>query len=166
MEALTLFKKTMKADVQENVSVKVCMHVRGVARTDGRVLREASALVQVGCAVTIVDIEHDLSRPAEEDMDGIHLIHLFKPHWLIPPHSTARRFIRLLGKLISTTVKLLQVSADVYHAHDDNTLLPCYIAARWRRKPLVFDAHEMPLSWLESMAWRPVRALLIRSFTH
>jgi glycosyltransferase involved in cell wall biosynthesis len=166
MEALTLFKKTMKADTQENVSVKVCMHVRGVARTDGRVLREASALVEAGCAVTIVDIEHDLSRPAEEDMDGVRLVHLLKPHWFIPPHSTARRFIRSLGKLISTTVKLLQVSADVYHAHDDNTLLPCYIAARWRRKPLVFDAHEMPLSWLESMAWRPLRALLMCFFTH
>jgi len=166
METLTLFKKTIKAHTQENISVKVCMHVRGVARTDGRVLREASALVKAGCAVTIVDIEYDLSRPAEEDIDDIHLVHLFKPHWLSPSHSTAHHLIRSLDKLINTTVKLLQVSADVYHAHDDNALLPCYIAARWCRKPLVFDAHEVPLSWLESIAWKPLRALLVCFFAH
>jgi glycosyltransferase involved in cell wall biosynthesis len=39
----------------------------------------------------------------------------------------------------------LQIPADIYHAHEVSGLLPCYIAARLRRKPIIFDAHEMPL---------------------
>ncbi len=34
--------------------VKICMHVRGVARTDVRVMREATVLAEAGFVVSIV----------------------------------------------------------------------------------------------------------------
>ncbi|GCE20953.1 hypothetical protein KDK_47530 [Dictyobacter kobayashii] len=44
-----------------------------------------------------------------------------------------------------STFLLLRTPADIYHAHDVSGLPACYIAACLRRKPLVFESHEMPL---------------------
>jgi len=60
---------------------------------------------------------------------------------------------------------MLQMSADIYHAHDENALLPCYIAALVHRKPLVFDAHELPLRGLGYPRWLGLRTLLTLLFT-
>jgi glycosyltransferase involved in cell wall biosynthesis len=46
---------------------------------------------------------------------------------------------------VRTTLRLLQNGADIYHGHEVSGLLPCYIAGFLRRKPVIFDAHEMPL---------------------
>jgi glycosyltransferase involved in cell wall biosynthesis len=53
--------------------------------------------------------------------------------------------IRVTKLFVRTTLRLLQSGADVYHGHEVSGLLPCYIAASLRRKPVIFDAHEMPL---------------------
>jgi len=37
----------------------------------------------------------------------------------------------------------LRVKADLYHAHDLNTLLMAYAASRLRRTPLIYDSHEV-----------------------
>jgi len=131
--------------------VKVCMHVRGVARTDVRVMREATALKEAGFVVSILDIECESSRPVKEDIGGIHVKHMLKPDWLLPTRFKPFRFVKTMQKLIGSTLGLIMTQADIYHAHDVNALTPCYIAARLRRKPLVFDAHEMPLYELEGM---------------
>ncbi len=55
------------------------MHVVGVARTDQRVLREATALRDAGFDVTIVDVEPDPNRPRQEDFQGLHLRHIIMP---------------------------------------------------------------------------------------
>lgn len=140
------------------------MHVRGVVRTDPRVLREASALGMSGLGVTIVDVEDDLTRCAEEEIDGIHLKHLLKPRW----HEEKRgmmRFVRSAEKLFLSLLSVLRVPADIYHAHDINALPPCFIAALIKRKPLVFDAHELPLSYYYDAKWfrlcRPLLTLML-----
>src|SRR5205085_48839 len=74
------------------------------------------------------------------------------------------RLIRSTQKLVYITLQLIRIPADVYHAHDDNALAPCYIAARWHHKPLIFDAHEFPLIEMKEQHWWSV--LLTRLFTH
>ncbi len=130
-------------------SVKVCMYVCGVVRTDIRVLREARTLSAAGYAVSVVDVESDLDCPVEEDISGIHVRHIIEPHWLIPVHFKLLRLIRTLQKMLCGTFVLMHMPADIYHAHDVSALPACYIAARWHHKPLVFDAHELPLHGLE-----------------
>lgn len=140
--------------------INVCMHVRGVARTDNRVLREATALSEEGYAVSIVDVEDDPHRPVTEDISGIHVRHIIKPHWLVPVHFKPWRLVRTVQKFLSSVFVLMQMPSDIYHAHDVNTLPVCYVAARCRRKPLIFDAHELPLHGLEERKnW--FRAILI-----
>ncbi len=44
-------------------SRKVCMHVLGPVRNDMRVIRSATALIEAGYAVSIVDIEEEGNQP-------------------------------------------------------------------------------------------------------
>ena len=154
---------TNEADIMHS-DVKICMHVRGVARTDVRVMREAIALAEAGFSVSIIDIENDPTRPAEEDLGEIHVKHMLRPDWFIPPRFKPWRIIKTMQKLLTTTLSLIRTPADIYHAHDINALLPCYIAAQLHRKLLVFDAHEMPLHELEDIRWRWACALITQLF--
>ncbi len=144
--------------------LKICMHVRGVARTDVRVMREATALVEAGLDVCIVDIETDTRRAKNERIKDVHFKHIIKPEWLIAERSKIRRFIKTVQKLITTTICLYNVSAAIYYAHDINALLPCYIASLLHRKRLVFDAHEMPLYELERARNHRLNRLIIQFY--
>src|SRR6266704_5214145 len=55
----------------------VCMHIRGSARSDARVMREATALVEAGFRVCIVDVEQKSERPNEEYIAGVKIKHLY-----------------------------------------------------------------------------------------
>ena len=134
------------ASSTQQSAVKVCMHVLGTARTDVRVMREATALARAGMEVSIVDIENERTRPREEEFNGIHLKHLVMPGWFIPARFKPWFLVKLVWIIIHGTLGLLRTPADIYHAHDDTALPACYIAARLRHKPLVFDAHELPLT--------------------
>lgn len=129
-------------------SLRVCMHVRGSLRTDARVRREAKALVEEGFSVTVVDVEQGRVAAFTEDIDGIHVRHLAKPGWFVRT-PMPWRLIRSAEKFLVCALALLKESADIYHAHDVNALSVCYFVARLRRKPLIFDAHEMPLYELD-----------------
>jgi O-antigen/teichoic acid export membrane protein/glycosyltransferase involved in cell wall biosynthesis len=137
---------------------QIVMHIRGIVRNDMRVLREATALVQAGFNVSIVDIERAYTCPEKEDRSGIHIHHLFhKPSFIHTPFK-----IRLLFYSI---YQLLTMSADAYHAHDLSALPACYIAALLRNKALIFDAHELPMSNM-SAHWRRFRLLLTCLLVH
>ena len=68
-----------RGDPKWGVKPHVCMHVLGTARTDPRVMREATALVQAGYRVSVVDAEPDQSRPRKEIIEGVQLRHLVMP---------------------------------------------------------------------------------------
>src|SRR5690242_19540361 len=117
------------------------MLVLSPARTDSRVMREASALVGAGYQVSIVDVEQT-PRAREETVGGVRLHHVF-----VTPRS-ARNFnpVRSLPwlmfkitRILRTGWMIVRMSADAYHAHDITALPACYLAARVRGKPLIFD---------------------------
>ncbi|MBJ7600957.1 MAG: hypothetical protein DLM67_14935 [Candidatus Nephthysia bennettiae] len=127
---------------------RVCMLVLGTARTDARVMREAAALAGAGSAVTVVDIEHDARRTVDEDLNGVRLKHVMMSRRHIAHYEPTHPIQWLLFKalrMLLTVRAVVWTPADVYHAHDVTALPPCYVAARLRRKPLVYDAHELPL---------------------
>ena len=134
-----------RSDAQK---LRVCMYIRGVARLDPRVTRAASALLTAGFTVYVLDIENENTRPQIENIDGMCVKHMHKPDWLIPQPFPVR-LLRSIEKFLYSIFYLWSIPADIYHAHNDNALLSCFIVALLHRKPLIFEAHEMPLYALE-----------------
>lgn len=147
-------------------SVKVCMHVLGRASTDVRVMREATALMEAGFAVSIVDIEGEGVPPVEEDIGGISIKHMIVPSSFMTTRFMRWAFIKSVQIFMRGTLGLIQIPADIYHAHDMTALPACYIAALWHGKPLIFDAHELPLSELAGPRRRWLRLLLTLPLSH
>ena len=135
------------------------MHVWGTARTDRRVMREATALVEAGFAVTIVDVEREPTHPYAEDIRGVHLKHIVWPKWFVSTRFKPWFLVKAVRMLIYGTLHVVQTPADIYHAHDENALPACYFAARLRHKPLIFDAHELPFSEAHLTRWRRLHAI-------
>ena len=126
--------------------VRVCMHVMGAARNDGRVMRSATALVAQGYSVTIVDIESASVATKREVIRGVNMKHVVTPPWLNSRVFRVVPLIKAMHKVLLSALRLIQTPADIYHAHDTLALFNCYIAARVHRKPFIFDAHELPFS--------------------
>jgi O-antigen/teichoic acid export membrane protein/glycosyltransferase involved in cell wall biosynthesis len=157
----------MKKVISQSPSpMKVCMHVLGVGRTDVRVMREATALVEAGFEVSIVDIEDEGTRPVEEELSGVHFKHILQPGSFNSTRFKSRAFVKAAQVFLRGLLYLLQMPADVYHAHDITALPACYVAARLRHKPLVFDAHELPLKELAGPHRRWLRLLLTPPLSH
>ncbi len=57
---------TARETTKASSRIEVCMHVLGTAATDPRVLREATALVEAGYTVSIVDIEEKENHQSEQ----------------------------------------------------------------------------------------------------
>lgn len=145
-----------------NSSRRVCMHVLGEARTDGRVMREAKALAEAGFSVSIVDIESDCARPLTETIEGVHLKHIMMPAWFVPTRFKPWFLLKMMRMFIRSAISVLQTPTDIYHAHEEMALPACYIAARLRKKPVIFDAHELPLSEQHITRWRRLCSLSSR----
>jgi glycosyltransferase involved in cell wall biosynthesis len=140
--------------------ITVCMlFLETVARNESRVMRDATTLVEAGYAVTIVDIEKDLTRPAEEDFRGVHFKHIFMRSWYTPTRFKPWYLVKLAWAFIRSTIRLLQTPADIYHVHNERALPACYIAARLCHKPLIFDVPELTLSDPRYARWRRLSVL-------
>jgi glycosyltransferase involved in cell wall biosynthesis len=165
MKTLThpsIIKETMNM----SFPLKVTMHVLGAARTDVRVMREATALAAAGGAVSIIDVESGGNLPVEEELEGISLKHIIMADSFSATRFTRWPLLRALQLLIRSVLRLVQIPTDIYHAHDVSALPACYVAARLRRKPLIFDAHELPLPEEITIRWRWVQMLVAWMLHH
>jgi len=137
------------------------MHVLGTARTDARVMREATALAKEGYSVSIVDVESDRTHPVEEEIRGIRVKHIMMPSWFVSTRFKPWFLAKATWMLICGILRLIRTPADIYHAHDEQALPACYIVARLRHKLLIFDAHEFPFSEKSVTRWRRLHALAV-----
>ena len=126
--------------------VKVCMHVVGVAHTEVRVVRAARALADAGMSVSIVDVEGGLARMVGEAMPGVSVRHVRMPDAFGFSRLKQRTFTRAVRLFVGSVRMLMRTQAEVYHAHNVAAFPACYVAARLRGKPLIFEAHELPLA--------------------
>ncbi len=161
--------KATKETTTRPSPIKVCMHVLASARTDVRVMREATALKEQGFAVYIVDTEDNHHQPVEEEIGGISISHIILRNSLFSEKLNQWVLHKVVEVFLRSVLRLIRTPADIYHAHDVPALFQCAIAALLHRKPLVFDAHELPLTGSSSgllaivkrlAAWLLARILL------
>ena len=111
---------------------RVILSVTNDLVTDQRVHRSCSALSEAGFRVTLVGRRLPGSAPLQRPYHTRRLSLLFRKKALFYAEYNLRLFLHLLF-----------APADLFYANDTDTLLANYLAARLRRKPLFFDAHEM-----------------------
>lgn len=147
----------------------ICMVVKNQLWNDARVKKEALALAGAGHTVTIIS-SPEPGAPERETWNGIRIVRLPKSGKLkaavrraLDSAELKRGFLgrtrvnplkQSLGNLFHSILyqrrllrEALATKADVFHAHDLDTLAVCAAASVLRRAKLVYDSHEL---WLES----------------
>lgn len=135
---------------------KISMFVWNNFVNDARVLREATALREAGYEVTINAKKERTERAlksAEQISDHIYVNRLFK---LELPQNIQKKFkSKIVNKHLPNALLMLKMmmlgrrqNADIYHAHDLNTLIQGVWCAKFRLKPkpLIYDSHEVQTS--------------------
>lgn len=158
------------------------MLLRNTFTRDARVLREARSLAGAGHEVTVVALRAG-DLPEREERDGFVVLRPVRAGALAGPTiartvSAAPRLQlprpktlvwirdRLFASRLTNAAKAIE--ADVYHAHDLNTLEPAVAAARVHEARVVYDAHELwpDLTGFrrgERARWRRLERRLIHS---
>jgi len=114
------------------------MSVLNKFKHDTRVIKETRSLVNAGHNITVYAL-NDGQLPNYEERDGFRVKRINQRvlHWRLRPPGLV-----YVETVLKMSHRLIQEKADVYHAHDAKALPACYLAAKVRRVPLVYDAHE------------------------
>lgn len=136
---------------------RVCMAVDTVATKNVHVMRAATALANAGIDVTIVDVEQRTDAPRQEVVDGITLCHIIMPSWYISTHFKPWFLVKYAVLFMRCVLRLACLPTEVYHAQDQQMLPVCWLASLIRRKSLVYDAYEIPLTSPVAFKWRRLR---------
>jgi glycosyltransferase involved in cell wall biosynthesis len=159
--------------------MRICMLLRNPFTRDARVLREARTLARAGHTVTVIAVRAAGLR-AREERDGFTIIRAVPGRPLAGPtiagaggsrmRSLPRPSLAVLARDLLFARAFhraaMATPADVYHAHDLNTLEPAARAARATGARLVYDAHELypdltGLTTRESARWKRLEQRLI-----
>ncbi len=126
--------------------VRICMHVLASLDNDVRVEREASTLVEHGYEVTVVDLARRGGQASLVVHKDIRVKHLPTSRSFQENRFRQNFLWSAAITLLRGVFYLVRIPTDIYHAHDLSALPATYLAALLRRKPLIYDAHELPLS--------------------
>ncbi len=116
--------------------MRVTMFLFHTFQNDHRVLKEARTLIAAGYEVTLIALRENDDFPPVRVESGIHVRRLRMHRWPF-------RKGRYLEYFARAAVAAFRQDADVYHCHDLDTLLPGFLAAALRGKPVIYDSHEL-----------------------
>lgn len=111
---------------------RIMMAVSDDLLTDQRVLRACDALFAAGYSVSLVGRAWPDKKPLDRPYSSSKMSLLFKRSALFYAEFNIRLFLKLLFS-----------RADAFYANDTDTLPAVALASRLRRKPFVFDGHEL-----------------------
>ena len=123
--------------------MKICMVLMNLdsVKYDTRVRKEASTIVDMGhrvCLVAMKRNDEDLGK----NMDGFEL-KLFRLWTRKLPKRILIVLLKYLEFNIKVLIRMIVFRADVYHAHDLDTLLPAWLSARFAGAKIIYDSHEL-----------------------
>ena len=127
-------------------------------RPDPRVFREARALIRRGANVQLIAWDRDGGLPEHRDEDGVDVTRL-------GPRCPFRSAGKVISRLPRFWFRALKVSSkmrfDIVHCHDFDTLPLGMIISKLRRKPLLYDSHELYSAMIEKDVGRVARLVWI-----
>lgn len=159
---------------KSKASTRVEMLVWNTFLNDARVFNEAQTLAQAGYAVTVNALAAPRVALERERLaagfavrrfgtrHGSRQLALGRSRWSSSSIGLVLRALSRLGTQLSMLVSVCRARPDVVHAHDVNMLPLAWLAARWCRAALVYDAHEISTHREGYRALRPLVAWLER----
>ena len=118
---------------------RVCMLVTNRGYDDPRVCMEAEALVRAGHDVTVVGWDREIDQDVTQTQNGVRFIRLA----LRSTHARGLTQVYFLWRFWRRCLPVVkELSPDVIHCHDLDSLLPGLRASRATGAKLIFDAHE------------------------
>jgi glycosyltransferase involved in cell wall biosynthesis len=142
----------------------VCAAVVSDLTYDARVWKEARSLARAGYRVALIGCRYDLDTPQwrrEGDIDVFEV------------SLGTRTKVSLVGRLrtlLRLWLEILRTPAHAYHAHNIHVGPAAWLASKWRRAALVYDAHELygeaqgdALHRIAARAERPLERWMVRS---
>ena len=136
---------------------RVCMHLMVPGRSNYRVMNDAKALQMSGYEVIICDVVSDRNCPREEVIEDLSFQHVFAPDWFVPARWKFWFLIKMFILMVRCAFKLFRCNADIYHAHVEHAFPAAYVAARVRRKGLIFDTPELTMFGPTILCWPVLR---------
>lgn len=106
---------------------------------DPRVENEAEALTKAGYNVKLFAWDRELKSKRIEKIKGLRIERIRIKSTFGKGSKQIFKFLKFNQKLF---FKLLRSNFDIVHCHDFDTLIPGFLAAKLKRKKLVFDSHE------------------------
>jgi len=133
---------------------KACMVVWTDMVHDARVSKEAESVADSGYDVTVFGIHVEGKTKKTERKNGFLIKRLTKTEIPFIERKKKNRNIFDIAILIMLRMvdqvkiikKAYSENADIYHAHDINVLPAVWLAAKLRKKPIIYDAHELSTS--------------------
>jgi glycosyltransferase involved in cell wall biosynthesis len=147
-------------DDQPTHHERVALCVLRPISEDVRAQRNIMALRKAGYRVNVVDVVindgwNRRNTPGKKRIQYLHgstLWSLVTPGWHAQDDTKRGGHIfpliqlwRVLWLFLRCVYLLYRLPADVYHACELSALPACYVAARLRHKPLIYEAYELPL---------------------
>lgn len=123
---------------------------------DARVVREATTLHEQGARVRVICTKNRAGEPTRSTHPNGFAITALAPR---PQFQATPGRLSLAGKLtrrarsifwrlrvmLAMTWAALRQPADIYHGHDFNGVINAGLAALLKRRPFIYDAHEINL---------------------
>jgi glycosyltransferase involved in cell wall biosynthesis len=126
---------------------------------DPRVRQEALALIGMGCRVRILAWDRDLKVPPYDCIEGVEVERVF----LASKHGRGNLQVCFYAWLyLKMFWRAMRTSFDVIHCHDLDTLPIGFVLGKFKRKPIVYDAHESFTDMLVGSVHPGLRAGLVR----
>lgn len=122
----------------------ICMFVRNPFTNDARVLRESTALAEVGYIVDVIATNNWGSRQLPEEEVFLEGLTIYRVGRRVAMKMPLLRYLYVIFQMMR---KGRAKNYDIYHANDLDTLLPAVICAKiFGEKKLVYDSHEVQTS--------------------
>jgi glycosyltransferase involved in cell wall biosynthesis len=142
---------------------KICLSVTTDLTYDQRMIRICTSLAGAGYKVLLVGRQKKTSLPlAEQPYQQKRLYTLFEKGKLFYIEYNTRLFFFLLTR-----------QTDLFCAIDLDTILPVWIASRLKKKPRVYDAHELFCEMKEVVTrpaiyriWKKIEKTCVPKFTY
>ncbi len=138
---------------------RVLMILDNPCDPDWRVLKEAHSLTEVGFSVRILAWDRSGLLSKEELNGGVRIVRIGTPS---RHRGSVGRLATAFGYWRRVIAAALAEDFDVIHSHDLPDLPVGVLLSIRRRRPLVYDAHE--LYWMDRLEARPLLIRLVERY--